>query len=265
MTLNSIKKNALSKQQYLDAIREILKLHEISKEDESQLRELMPGKQEVMDSFFDPTIPAGCFYELPFFDHVSVFLSLAGLSEHLQEIISKGELFTTDLTAQEIEMPQWFDTDEGKPRQSMMFAALYTLTKSINAIKATSWPINHFIAEGRKGDRSSLQLAVKLDTAAITSPTVAAEIMKSDFIDKGKFRRLLNNALRYPHKIELVQHGLLRFVLRTMHDDGMLHQLNDDEKFQFFCVELGLYPNQNDESFDSLHRFIRRCVSSFRT
>jgi len=258
-------KYTLNKQQYLDAIRVILKLLRVGEGDEEQLREAAPGNQEIMASFFDPTIPAGCFYEDPFFDHVQAFLGLADLSEHMQEIIDKGELFTTDFTAQEVGTPHWFDTEEGKTRKSMMFAALYTLIKSINAIKATSWPINHFIAEGRKGDRSALQLAVKLDTVAITSPTVAAEIMKSDFVDKGKFRRQLNNALRYPYKIERVQHGLLRFVLRTMHDDRVLNQLDDEECFQFFCVELSIYPNKNDESFDSLNRFIRGCVSNFRT
>ncbi|MGB7452256.1 MAG: hypothetical protein WBM36_09040 [Lysobacterales bacterium] len=263
--MNSITKYTLNKQQYLDAISEILKLLRIGENDEKELRELAPDKRDVLSSFLDPTIPAGCFYELSFLEHVAVFLGLAGLAEPLKNIIDQGELFTTDFTALKIEAPEWIDAKEDKSQKSMMFAALYTLVKTIHAIKATSWPINHFIAEGRKGDRSALQQAVKLDTAAITSPTVSAQIIKSDYLDKGRFRRQLNNALRYPHRIERVQHGLLRFVLRTMHDDGMLSQLDDDERFQFFCVEQGIYPNKNDESFDSLNRFIRGCVSNFRT
>lgn len=59
MSLSSITKHTLNKQQYLDAIREILKLLSISEDDEKQLRELAPDKPETIASFFDPATPAG--------------------------------------------------------------------------------------------------------------------------------------------------------------------------------------------------------------
>ena len=74
MSLNSITKYTLDQYQYLDAIRGLLELLKIGEEDEEKLREAAPGNQEIIASFCDPTIPAGCFYEDPFFDHVNVYL-----------------------------------------------------------------------------------------------------------------------------------------------------------------------------------------------
>lgn len=103
MSLNGTTKNTLNKQQYLDVIHELLKLLKMGEESENELRELAPDKENIFSTFLDPTVPAGCFYEMPFLEHVSVFLSIAGLAEPLREIIDQGALFTTDLTALEIE------------------------------------------------------------------------------------------------------------------------------------------------------------------
>lgn len=92
-----------------------------------------------------------------------------------------------------------------------MFAALYTLIKTIHAIKATSWPINHFIAEGRKGDRFALQQAIKLDTVAITSPTsiMAAEGISS--LDQA-YRLYLDRAAEYHRSRQRSGHSLGSYI-----------------------------------------------------
>ena len=77
MNLNSITKYKLNKQQYLGAISEILKLLKIGEKNEKELRELATVKRDVLSSFLELTVPAGCFYKLSFLEHVAVFLGLA--------------------------------------------------------------------------------------------------------------------------------------------------------------------------------------------
>lgn len=265
MDLSKLVGTKLTTEQYLDAIRQLVQLLRLGEADESEFRELAPTSAERIADFFHPTVAPGLFYELSLLEHVCAFLRLAGLEPHMQEILDSGRLFEAKLTDMEVEPPEWLLAEGGEAQSSLMFSALYTFLKSASAIKATSYSINYFIEKGHDGDRGALKQAVRLDTCAITAPTVAAEIMKSDVLDKGKFRKDLQSALRYPHRVDKVNHGILRFVLRTMHEDGMLDQLSEKDRYEFFCVELGLYPDKSDEAFDSLNRFIRGCVSSFRT
>jgi hypothetical protein len=214
---------------------------------------------------FVPSLPGGWFYEHTLNEHIDLYLHFAGLSEHFKELIESGKFFKSALQAKPVEPPDWINEEDSEERMAVMLTALYTMQMSFKAIQMTSWPINHFIAMGRKGDRSALKTAIRLDALAISSPTVAAEIMKSDMLDGGKFRKDLKSALRSPRRVGNEKYGLLKFLLRLMHDDGRLEHLSEEDRYQFFCKDLKLYPDRNFETPESLNHLIRGYVSSFRT
>lgn len=259
------RKLSLTDTQYLEQIAALVSLLTNLKIEKDELEDLSRKNVDNAQVFFKPSLPGGWFYEHSFLEHIGFFLSTAGLIDHIDELIHSGKFFSTELHASEIEPPDWLSPKDNSGRTTFLFVGLHTLHKSIEAIEAIAKPINQLIAEGRQGDRSALKLAIKLDPLAITSPTVAAELLQSDVMDKGRFRKDLLAALRSPHKIQRVNHGVLRFVLKTMHDDGRLEKLSEADRYEFFCKRLAIYPDRNFEASDSLNRFIRSCVKSFRT
>lgn len=255
----------LTDEQYLDATETLVGLMKSVAVDVQEFNTLAKVHPVKVVPLFKPSIPGGWFYEHTFNEHIDLFLHFSDLSGHFKELIDSGMFFENDFLSMEIDPPEWMNSDDDEDRKACMFTALYTLQKSIRAIEAVARPINQLIEEGRKGDRSALKLAIKLDVLAMTSPTVAAEIMKSDVIDKGRFRNEIKNSLRYPHRVKRVNHGMLRFVLKTMYADGRLEKLTEKNRYEFFCKRLQIYPDENFEAPYSLNRFIRHCVKSFRT
>jgi hypothetical protein len=194
-----------------------------------------------------------------------VLTELLGVSGHLIEKLKSSEFLTLGEEDLDLDPPEWLSTEEGKGRASAVFVALYTLRKSAQTIEATGQSINDLIALGRKGDRTALKLAIRHDPLALTCPTVAAEILKSELTDNGKFAIEIRNALRSPRDFNKVKHGLLRYVIRLAHEDGILEQMSEDIRYEFFCQKLNLYPDRNFEAKDSFNRFVREQVKTFRS
>ena len=211
---NPLVKNTLTDGEYLETIKGLLNLMDLVTGDENNLIKAAISSPDKADKMFVPSLPGGWFYEHSLNEHINFYLHFAGLSEHFKELIDSGQFFESALQVKPVETPEWINEEGAEERMAVMLTALYTMQMSFKAIQITSWPISHFIAQGRKGDRSALKTAIRLDALAISSPTVAAEIMRSDMLDGGKFRNELKSALRYPRRVEKEKYGLLKFSMR---------------------------------------------------
>ena len=211
---------------------------------------------------FSP-IPPGFWYELTFLEHVNVYSAVAGLTDHLNKQVKTGLLFTGKEELLDVDTPTWIDEDSDELRRSVFFSALYALIKSMQAIKRVSQPLNELIAEGANGNRDSLKLAIKLDPAAVGSPSVSSMIVYHELKGKNDFRKDLYNALKNPRKYTQQNHPFLRFVLRMMYEDGLLQTLSEEDRYDFFCVELNLYPIEGKDPAGGLNRWIRRWQEAY--
>ena len=48
-----------------------------------------------------------------------------------------------------------------------------------------------------------------------------------------------------------------------MYEDDMLKKLSEEDRYEFFCVELELYPHKRKDPAGSLNRWIRRWQEAY--
>lgn len=265
MSIQEIRQNISTKGKKLDQIRLLVRLLDSLIADEKELRKLAPKNINQFQKMSCSPISAGHFYELTLIEHTLIFFYLAGLTDFLKKVTTNPEMIEQAIEDEQVEPPEWMNLDDYDARFGTFFAALYTLNKSINAIKSVGKPINQLLEEGFIKDRSLLKLAVKLDPVAITSPTISASLMLSDLMGKRDARTDMSSALKKPYKRRIVSHPRLQYVVRAMHDDGLLSDMSEEERYEFFCEDLGLYPATGEDPFQSLNRLIRRWEKKFRT
>lgn len=243
---------------HLDLIRRLVFFLRNLDNLERELLEFTQHSSESIKSWCFSPVPPGFWYELTFVEHLNLYVTIAGLSEHIKKMVDDGSLFTGKEELLEVEQPGWIEKSPDVLRRSIFFSALYALIKTMQAIKKVSQPINELIAEGANGNLDSLRLAVKLDPAALGSPSVSSMIVYHEYKGKNKLKTYLYNALKNPRNITPLDHPLLRFVLRFMYEDGILKLLTEEDRYEFFCVELELYPLNRSDPAGSLNRWIRR-------
>lgn len=146
---------------------------------------------------FSP-IPSGFWYEFTFLEHFNVYSAVAGLTDHLNEQVKTGQLFTGKEELLDVDTPTWIDEDPDELRRSIFFSALYAFIKSMQAIERVSQPLNELIAEGANGNRDSLKLAIKLDPAAVGSPSVSSMIVYHEFLGKKISEKTYTTPLKIP-------------------------------------------------------------------
>lgn len=48
-----------------------------------------------------------------------------------------------------------------------------------------------------------------------------------------------------------------------MYEDGLLQTLSEDDRYDFFCIELNLYPIEGKDPAGGLNRWIRRWQEAY--
>ena len=265
MSKKNQEKSTANKIAKLKQIRLLVKLLDSLISDEKELRKLAPKNMKQVYRLSGSPLSAGHFYELTLAEHTVLFFYLAGLTDHLSKVTANPELIEKAIEEDGVEAPEWMDLENNESRLGLFFAALYTLNRSINAIKSVGMSINQLLEKGFLSDRSNLKLAVKLDPVAITSPTISSMLMISDLMGKKDLRSELSSALKKPYKRRKFAHPRLQYVVRALHDDGVLQDMSEEERYEFLCDELGLYPATGNDPFQGLNRLIRRWENKFRT
>src|SRR5690554_2853055 len=132
----------------LDLIRQLIFLLSSVDQLENDLFSLTRSDAASIRAMTFSPIPPGFWYELTFLEHLNVYSAVAGLTDHLNEQIKTGRLFTGKEELLDADTPTWIDEDPDELRRSIFFSALYALIKSMQAIKRVSQPLNELIAEG---------------------------------------------------------------------------------------------------------------------
>lgn len=266
--MNSFQDNekGLEKVKKLNQIAQMVVLFDSLPVIEKMLQESAQEDTELLQKLCCPPRSAIHFYELKFIDH-SIFTSILGVCVNdLMDETKHSEAIKKSLKEEDVQLPEWLSLGDDENLPAVMFAGYYTLCRSIRAVHAIGKSINQLLEEGSaKNDISLLKLAVKFDPMTISSPQILSKLMADEVIGKKDMRQELYNALKNPHKIEHVAHAELRYVVWALHEEGLLQEMSEEERYQFLCERLGLYPGKSDDRFDSLQRLIRRWQEDFRT
>lgn len=240
---------------------------------EKELQGSAQQDQELLRKLSSPPIGAVRFYELSIINH-SFFTTILGICVNdLMDKTALADPIKQSLKEEDVQLPAWLDLDDKENLPATMFAGHYTLCKSIRAIKTIGRSIDQLLSEGAaKNDISLLKLAVKFDPVTISSPQIVSRLLQEEILGKsvmGKNANLLRkevyNALKNPSKYEKVEHPELRYIVWALHEEGLLQEMSEEERYQFLCERLGFYPSRSFERFDSFNRLIRRWQEEFRT
>ena len=256
----------LDKVKKLNQIAQMVVLFDSLPVIEKMLQEAAKEDTEFLEKLCCPPRSAVHFYELNFIDHSIITTILGVCVNDLMDETTHSKAIKQAIKEEDIELPEWLNLDDDENLPAIMFGGYYTLCRSIKAVHAVGRPISQLLEEGSANkDISLLKLAVKFDPMTISSPQILSRLMADEVIGKKDTRQVLYNALKNPHKIEYVAHAELRYVVWALHEEGLLQEMSEEERYQFLCERLGFYPGKSEERFDSLHRLIRRWQEDFRT
>lgn len=254
----------LTESQKFDQIRILARILEGYIANEEEFRKLLPSSRERIAEMCFAPVAAGHFYALDFKTHSVMMFFLAGLTDHLKDLAKNPASIEEFVNEQSRDIPEWINQEDTEMRLALFFACFYTLCRTIKAIQQVGQSINELLEAGLD-DVAMLQLAVKLDPLAMSSPHISALLTYEELKGSSKLRRKLSTALRKPYKRPVVTHAKLRYITRALHDERLLESMSEEARYHFLCEELNLYPNAGKDPFGSLNRMLRRWENRFRT
>jgi len=246
-------------------IQQVRQLVPVLKElayDELAFQSLTRDEDRRLHLLTQSPLSAGYFYGLSLLEHVALLFELAEKTDVVSELeLETGNLI--DFVATHAEQPpDWMfgETDElVEIRKAAFFVSVYTLNKNIYAIKSVGLTIGQLLKQGiEENDQHSLNLAIKLDPAAITSPKFSSLLMYQELRGKVSLRRRLANALKKPYTRKQAAYGYRRYAVYTLKEEGVYKSMSDEERYELLVTQLGLYPDTGNDPFGSFCRMLRR-------
>lgn len=134
------------------------------------------------------------------------------------------------------------------------------LLSNIRAHLFYGQPLFEFIAVGQRGNDEGYFRAVTIDPAIQWHTAITERISRDALVGKTEFaERLQRAAHKGPSKNIDVDLHQLRFVLGLFRIFGLLAKLSHTKRYEFFCMRLGLYPDNGSED----GRDVKRALNLF--
>lgn len=119
--------------------------------------------------------------------------------------------------------------------------------------------MHSFIVAGQRGNDLGYLRAVEIDPTVQWHPALVDRVSREDVAGRREFARKLRKAAESgpSQRIDKDLHQL-RYMLGIFEELGMLKELSDAERYELFCIQLGLYPNTGENPKAAVCTFIKR-------
>ena len=163
------------------------------------------------------------------------------------------------------ELPK-FDVSVKEPESSLLtgkqnlVAINLALFRSLDSMLLYGKSLSRLVDEAADGNMDSLFKAVSIDHSVVSNAVVAGYITVAEMEDDRDFFKSLASALSKRPKKTNLDYGPLRYFLAMLSEVDVLDTLSEEDSYQLFCVELGLYDPDNklEDPSGSLKQFIQR-------
>ena len=191
-------------------------------------------------------------------------MGMQGIVERIESLPDKESQATALLkilpTNGPINLPQ---VDMSKAAEGLAWGQISM--KMLDAIFTYGQDMPSLIRAAINGNDEALCKAVSIDRAVQEIPEIAARIRKAEAANQVDFLNDFHQVMQGPSGHIKLDHPLLRYFLWTLKGEGILDQLGFEERYQLFCVELEVYPNDGKDPAGSLNTFIDRWKKSLST
>jgi hypothetical protein len=142
-------------------------------------------------------------------------------------------------------------------------ALLKALTAETRSRMTYGQGMHALVKAGKTGNDKGYLRAVSIDSAVQWHPSVAERLTREAFNGHAAFAKKLNKVVKDGSSKAIDKDlGQLRYVLGFLHELGLLKQMSDAERYDFFCKQLGLYPDTGKNPKAALCTFIKRWEAS---
>ncbi|OAI52518.1 hypothetical protein AYO46_00745 [Betaproteobacteria bacterium SCGC AG-212-J23] len=180
-------------------------------------------------------------YELPLVQHAAFGLYLLGQGDKLVEIAKAADPQGAMLQHMQGGELEGKGPDEADLDLGTVLAVVVSFQRTVFSIMLYKRSISALVAEVREGNDDSLFLAVRVDRAALTCPTIAQRIAKAELLGEKKFFERLRSALKGPSKKHWEFYSDLRYSLVLLRELGM-DSMSDAELEHLLVDVLQVYP-----------------------
>ena len=208
-------------------------------------------------------------YELSMFQHIALFLQMAGLADRLLSAINSAgdktqallNLFANYEPSEE-EIKRLSEGENRQFRMALFVGLWFALMRQIECVGREGCYLSDLVERGGKGEDEALLRALRIDRTIISCPTFGERVTRADIERDDAFFKNIANLLRKkwkktaPRKKE--NHRDLRFMLQASDEMGVLKNLSMTQADELFIRELGVYGDGGDDPARSLQRFILR-------
>lgn len=142
-------------------------------------------------------------------------------------------------------------------------AAFKAIAAEIRARCFYGQGMHSFIAAGQRGNDLGYLRAVEIDPVVQWHPALVDRVSREAVAGRTDFATNLRKAAETGPSgyIDKDLHQL-RYLLGLLHELGVLEESSDAERYEFFCHELGLYPDTGRNPKAALCTFIKRWQAS---
>lgn len=142
-------------------------------------------------------------------------------------------------------------------------ALLKALTAETRSRMTYGQGMHALVKAGKTGNDAGYLRAVSIDPAVQWHPSVVERLTREAFTGHTTFTKQLNKIAKDgPSKAIDKDLGQLRYVLGLLYELGILKEASDAERYDFFCKQLGLYPDTGKNPKAALCTFIKRWEAS---
>lgn len=234
----------------LDNLKQIIQLLFFIEKDKHILHDLIKDDPSYFFEEIFPTPRWSSFYELTFLEHVGLVIYLTQQQDLFLEIL------TSDNPPEELitRLTDKYENEEPPPllgsklENRLFFAALFSLSYSLESMKTYGKSMNILVTEAFHGDVKSLEDAIRLDSSCICSPSLNSLISKAVLTNNKDLLKKIGAKLSL-HPDTKIEHQELNYMLAVIDELNILEGLSKDDKYELMVKELRLYPqNPLDES-----------------
>ncbi len=189
--------------------------------------------------------------------------------EQFQKAVSNNRVMGREVAAfrKEIEArsgPISLELEESEALEAGEELAIYrAMLAEIRARCFYGQGMHSLIAAGRRGNDKGYVRAVEIDSMVQSHPFVVERLSREALAGRTNFAAKLRKAAETgpSRRIDKDLHQL-RYFLSVFQNAGQLERFSDSERYEFFCHELGLYPDTGENPKAALCTFIKRWQGS---
>jgi hypothetical protein len=228
----------------LDQFERLVKTFPETREQRSELSEILKGDQEKLREVLGPSEHSwASIYELPFFEQMALLFILVGLHEPLIEAWQTDDPIESLSTwgGDEGALNSWYEQHESEIDPKHFIWMTVVFQRNILAIMLFHCSMGHLVQRAREGDDESLFHAVEVDRAVVGAPTVADRIARAELVADTHFFIRLRKALKGPSQKHMAAIQDLRYSIVALRSFGF-DRFSDLDLERLF-LKTRLYPN----------------------